>query len=55
MPLEPHTTLAIEDGVAIITLVNPPVNALHPKGVLPPRLPISRRPPLFDNNNLRPA
>ena len=28
----PHTTLAVEDGVAIITLINPPVNALHPNG-----------------------
>lgn len=28
----PHTTLAVEDGVGIITLVNPPVNALHPNG-----------------------
>ena len=30
---EPRTTLEISpEGVAIITLVNPPVNALHPKG-----------------------
>ncbi len=26
------TTLTVEDGVAIVTLVNPPVNALHPDG-----------------------
>jgi hypothetical protein len=30
--MSPHTTLAVEDGVAIVTLVNPPVNALHPNG-----------------------
>jgi hypothetical protein len=28
----PRTTLHCEDGVAIITLDNPPVNALHPDG-----------------------
>jgi hypothetical protein len=28
----PHTTLTVEDGVAIVRLVNPPVNALHPAG-----------------------
>ena len=29
----PHTTLSYEHGgVAVITLVNPPVNALHPDG-----------------------
>ncbi|EFN52227.1 hypothetical protein CHLNCDRAFT_59763 [Chlorella variabilis] len=27
----PHTTLAVtEDGIALVTLVNPPVNSLHP-------------------------
>lgn len=30
--MAPHATLEVEDdGVAIITLYNPPVNALHPK------------------------
>ena len=24
------------DGIAVVTLQNPPVNALHPAGVLPP-------------------
>ena len=30
----PRTTLSVEDGVAIITLDNPPVNALHPNGTV---------------------
>ena len=30
--MAPTATLAVEDGVAIITLANPPVNALHPSG-----------------------
>jgi hypothetical protein len=30
--MAPHAALDVgEDGVAIITLTNPPVNALHPK------------------------
>lgn len=32
MPQAPHTTLEVQDGVAVLTLVNPPVNALHPAG-----------------------
>jgi hypothetical protein len=30
--MAPHTTLRVEDGVAVIELHNPPVNALHPAG-----------------------
>lgn len=31
----PGTSLEIDsDGIAVITLKNPPVNALHPKGTL---------------------
>lgn len=33
----PTTQYAVgEDGVAVITLVHPPVNALHPEGMLLP-------------------
>jgi hypothetical protein len=30
--MPPTATLAIEAGVGVITLSNPPVNALHPDG-----------------------
>lgn len=37
--MAPGTTMEVgQDGVAIITLANPPVNALHPKGMLNLRL-----------------
>jgi hypothetical protein len=32
-PMAPHTTLEVDSsGVAVVTLHNPPVNALHPSG-----------------------
>jgi len=30
--MAPTATLAVADGVAVVTLANPPVNALHPDG-----------------------
>ena len=30
--MPPTATLSVEDGVALISLANPPVNALHPDG-----------------------
>ena len=32
MAAPPTATLEIDGGVAVITLLNPPVNALHPDG-----------------------
>jgi len=32
--MAPHTTLEVAEGVAVVTLHNPPVNALHPAGKL---------------------
>jgi len=32
--MAPNATMEVgQDGVAIITLANPPVNALHPNGI----------------------
>ena len=30
--MAPTTKMEVQDGIAVITLSNPPVNALHPHG-----------------------